>query len=74
MSDHDHLLRPCRLLALTYDVVHDRVLVKAETDIGTLDIDLHELHACAGDDVLTGFDGDERRLIKAFQSKLTRGI
>lgn len=72
MSRHDHLLRPGRLLALTYDVVNDCVIVKAETAVGAQQIDLHELHAYEGDEVLTGFDGDERRLIEAFQSMLVR--
>lgn len=69
----DHLLRPFQLRRLIVDLENDTVLIDAVTDIGTVQIDLHELHANGGTDLLGQcFDAGDKNLIDRFSSATLR--
>lgn len=65
----DALLRPFQLRRLIVDLESDTVLIEAATDIGSVQIDLHELHANGGTDLLAQcFDAGDSSLIDRFSS------
>jgi hypothetical protein len=69
----DHLLCPFQLRRLIVDLEHDTVLIDAATDVGSVQIDLHELHANGGTDLLGQcFDAGDKNLIDRFASATLR--
>lgn len=73
MSKHGHLMRPYELRRLVVDLRDGTALVQAQTPVGTIEINLHELHARGGNDVLGEcFDASSRSLIDRFSSAARR--
>lgn len=73
MSRHAHLIRPYELRRLIVDLRDGSAQVDAQTNVGILRIDLHELHAYGGADMLGEcFDASTRALIERFSSAARR--
>lgn len=72
MSAHDHLLRPVRLRRLIFDVVGSTAFVEAETDVGSITIDMHELHAMEGGDLIASLSNADKKLIDRYLTAAAR--
>ncbi len=73
MSNFDQLLRPFQLRRLIVDLENDTVLIEAATDVGLVQIDLHELHINGGADLLShSFDAGDIALIDRFRSAIQK--
>ncbi|WP_462379561.1 hypothetical protein [Pseudomonas sp. Marseille-QA0892] len=66
------LLRPFQLRQLVVDIEHDRIIIDAINHVGTMQIDLHELHANEGTALLDQLDAGDRALIQRFSSAAWR--
>jgi len=75
MSNFDHLLRPFQLRRLIVDLENDTVLIEAASDVGSIQIDLHELHANGGADLISlSFDAGDKALIDRFRSAIQKNF
>lgn len=72
MNAHDHLLQPVRLRRLIYNAMEDKALIEADTDTGYIVIDMHELDAMEGGDVMSVFSPEELAIIDCFLTAAAR--
>jgi|GEM_PF-3079383 len=73
MSKFAHLLRPYELRRLVVDLRDGTALVQAQTSVGTIEIDLSDLHANGGNDLLGEcFEASSRSLIERFSAAAQR--